>query len=294
MKLLLPLLAATSIVLSVVNCLPTLTERQASGTRFATAEEEATQRYYMTLAGNAYCETVIPGGKWDCPNCNRTAHMTIVKTFKTSTFDTNAMVVRDDDLKRIIGVFRGSVSAKNFQADIDQVFTRYPIAGGLAYVHRGFYQSYNEVADEIIAVIDAQLKQYPDYFLATTGHSLGGTTSLLCALDLQNRGYKVSEYSAGSPRVGNRAFAQYVINSGLPYTRLTNKKDIFVDYPYQITGYVHAGEEFWIRSDNRIQVCRNGLETDDCLMSTFGLKNVDDHLNYWDLSSSGECPVLED
>ena len=106
MKLLLPLIIASSMALSVVNCLPALNKRQ-SGTRIATAEEEATQRYYMTLAGNAYCETVIPGGKWECPNCNRTAHMTIVKTFKTSTFDTNAMVVRDDDLKRIIGVFRG-------------------------------------------------------------------------------------------------------------------------------------------------------------------------------------------
>ncbi|KAI8140911.1 catalysis At the Interface: the anatomy of A conformational change in A triglyceride lipase [Fennellomyces sp. T-0311] len=291
MKFLLQLTIAASFALSAVTGLPAFGKRQ-DGVRMATPEEEATQRYYMTLAGNAYCETVIPGGQWDCPNCNRTSHMTIVKTFKTPTHDTNAMVVRDDDLKRITAVFRGSVSRENFEADLDQVLISYPPASGTR-VHRGFYNSYQEVADQIIPVIEQQVREHPDYFLAATGHSLGGTTSLLCALDLQRRGYEVYEYSQGSPRVGNRAFAQHIINSGLPYTRLTNKKDMFVDIPSRVFLYIHAGEEFWIREDNQIQVCPNGLETNDCLMSTRGIKNVDDHLNYWDLSSSGECPVLE-
>ncbi|KAI9262409.1 Alpha/Beta hydrolase protein [Phascolomyces articulosus] len=288
MKFFSTLAVATYFILPVVNAIPLLNKRQANF-RLATAEEETLQRYYMTLAGNAYCPTVIPGGKWQCPNCNRTENMEIVQTFVTPVHDTNAMVVRDDVLRRIIVTFRGSQSQANFDADNDWRLIAYPLSDG-ARVHRGFYNSYEEIADQIIPVIEQQVEQYPDYTLAATGHSLGGATSLLCALDLQNRGFDVELFSQGSPRVGDREFAQYIVDTGLKYTRLTNKRDLFVDIPPTLLGYRHAGEEYWIRADEKIQVCANGLETDYCYNSGTGRKTVEDHMNYFELTSNGECP----
>ena len=73
----------------------------------ATTQETQDLKYYMTLAGNSYCETVIPRRQWDCPNCDKTSDMEIVQVFVTPEYDVHAMVVRDDNLKRIISVFRG-------------------------------------------------------------------------------------------------------------------------------------------------------------------------------------------
>ncbi|KAI9266845.1 Alpha/Beta hydrolase protein [Phascolomyces articulosus] len=284
MKLLSVLAIASCLSFNFVNAIPVFDKRQiggnstrAAGNRPATAEEVESLKYYMTLAGNAYCSTVIPGGKWDCGNCDRTKNMEIVKLFTTPKHDTNAMVVRDDERKRIISVFRGSVSTANFQADMDNVLINYPGAQGTR-VHRGFWNSYNEVSDQIVAVVKQQVEQYPDYSLYSTGHSLGGCTSTLHALDLHQQGFNVTLYSNASPRIGNRAFAEYASKAGFPYYRLTNKRDIFVDYPYRILGFIHGGEEYWIQSNNQIVVCPNGLETNDCYNSGFGIENVNDHL----------------
>ena len=117
-------LTIASCLFTFVTSMPVIDKRQAIGNdsistasnRPATDEEVENLKYYMTLAGNAYCSSVIPDGKWECGNCDRTANMIIVKLFTTPKWDTNAMVVRDDKTKRIISVFRGSVSTKNFQA----------------------------------------------------------------------------------------------------------------------------------------------------------------------------------
>jgi predicted lipase len=48
-----------------------------------------------------------------------------------------------------------------------------------------------------------------------TGHSLGAALALLCAADLKRSGVVgsgIKLYDYGSPRVGNRAFANYMYN----------------------------------------------------------------------------------
>ena len=79
----------------------------------ATEQETKDFKYYMTLASNSYCDAVIPRRQWDCPNCGKTSHMEIVQVFVTPEYDINAMVVRDDNLKRIISVFRGMSTIYN-------------------------------------------------------------------------------------------------------------------------------------------------------------------------------------
>ncbi|KAI9253436.1 catalysis At the Interface: the anatomy of A conformational change in A triglyceride lipase, partial [Phascolomyces articulosus] len=251
--------------------------------RQPTAEEEEMITYYMTLAGAAYCSSVISGGTWGlCTRCGDVRHTEILETFDTPIHDTNAMVLRDDKRKTIVAVFRGSASLQNWAANLDATLTNYP-AGGRA--HRGFYQSYEEVADSLTAVVLEQLEQYPDYSVATTGHSLGGATSLLCGLDLFQRGVpanKLSIHTAGAPRVGNKAFANYIVGTGIYYTRLTNKRDLIPHVPSTTMGFSHAGEEFWIRTGGSIQVCTadDGLESPDCANSTPLFTNMADHLEY--------------
>lgn len=122
-------------------------------------------------------------------------------------------------------------------------------------MHDGFLDSYKEIQDKLVATIFDQLDKYPQYKVAVTGHSLGGATALLCALDLYQRNknftqenlflytqgqwleYFVSltqdnltfaNYSLtypGQPRVGNPAFAKYVANADFTYKRTIHERD---------------------------------------------------------------------
>ena len=76
-------------------------------TRDATTQEIEELTLYSALSANVYCPAVI-GGKWICPNCDKTKHLKIVETFNTLVYDMNGIIVRDDDLKSIIVVFRGT------------------------------------------------------------------------------------------------------------------------------------------------------------------------------------------
>lgn len=56
-------------------------------------------------------------------------------------------------------------------------------------------------------------------------HSLGAATALLCAMDLYEQGLKPSLYTFGGPRVGDPAFAEYVVGTKILYERTVNKRD---------------------------------------------------------------------
>lgn len=51
---------------------------------------------------------------------------------------------------------------------------------------------------------------------------------MFCAMNLFQRGVpaeKLRLYTQGGPRIGNKAFAEYVLSTKVPVTRLINKLD---------------------------------------------------------------------
>ncbi|KAI8149014.1 lipase [Fennellomyces sp. T-0311] len=266
-------------------------ELRASGVRQATAGEIEEHKFLTKMSAAAYCRDVIPGGKYRCKNCDRS--LTLVKTFTTLLEDTNAMILRGDNQKGIYVVFRGTSSVRSGIVDAQFVPVNYPVASGTK-VHKGFLDSYNAVRDDLLAVLDNQVDQYPDYKVVVTGHSLGGAQALLCALDLFNiEGgryglNRLSLFTQGQPRVGDPAFADYVISTNIPYERLVNKRDIVPHVPPGIINFLHAGEEFWITEDDVVQVCPNGIETDNCGNSIVPFTSLLDHVTYLGINT-GLC-----
>ncbi|KAI7878525.1 lipase [Lichtheimia hyalospora FSU 10163] len=257
--------------------------------RIASEAEIQTLTYYTTLSANAYCRTVIPLGQWACPHCDAVSDLKITKTFTTLVTDTNVLVAVGSKEKTIYVVFRGTSSIRNAITDIVFAPVDYPPVNG-AKVHKGFLDSYNEVQKDLVKEVEAQVAQYPDYKLTVTGHSLGGATAVLCALDLKDRGHDVSLYTQGQPRVGTPAFANYVLDTKIPYQRLVHKRDIVPHLPPGAFGFLHAGEEFWIVDDDptTVRVCPNGIETDDCANSIVPFTSALDHLSYLDINT-GLC-----
>ncbi|CDH53668.1 lipase [Lichtheimia corymbifera JMRC:FSU:9682] len=247
---------ATLMAATAVMAAPTTSIEKRNGdgsVHLASNDDMAIQKHYLQLSYSAYCSSVIPGGDLEsCPYCDAFDNIKLIKTFKTKKYDTNAMVVRDDERKEVVAVFRGTDSIRGWIADFTVLPVSYPPVKG-AYVHKGFYATYMDVADEITSVVLDQAKKYPDYNIAVTGHSLGGATSMLGAMDLYQRGvpaHKLKLYTQGGPRVGNKAFAEYVLSTKVPVTRLINKMDSVPHVPHKFAGFRHPGEEYWIKSNS--------------------------------------------
>ncbi|KAG2218069.1 hypothetical protein INT45_007232 [Circinella minor] len=258
------------------------TTSNSADVRQATTAEVGEHTFYTKLSATAYCRDVIPGGEFTCKYCDES--LTLVKTFSTTGTDTNAMVLRGDTQKTIYVVFRGTSSIRNFVVDATFLPVDYPLAEGTK-VHKGFLDSYNAVRDNLVKTIEEQANQYPDYKFGLTGHSLGGAQVVLNAIDLFNLNQtrygpdKLEIFTQGEPRVGNKNFAEYLLNTKISHERLVHERDIVPHLPPSIMGFSHSGTEFWSNEDG-IQVCATGIETENCSNSIVPFTSIADHLTY--------------
>jgi predicted lipase len=58
--------------------------------------------------------------------------------------------------------------------------------------------------------VSALVKKYPQAEILVTGHSLGAAMSAFAVLDVQQIAPVTHYYSLETPRVGNKAFADYM------------------------------------------------------------------------------------
>lgn len=115
------------------------------------------------------------------------------------------------------------------------------------WAHTGFLKAYKAVRAEVLQVVDAVVgNEAGEWTVYVTGHSLGGALSTLCSYELATRRKwrggtpDVINYSFGSPRVGNKAFAE-AFNSVVPNCwRVVNNNDAVALVP-RLIGYAHVG-----------------------------------------------------
>ncbi|RXW19365.1 hypothetical protein EST38_g6488 [Candolleomyces aberdarensis] len=121
--------------------------------------------------------------------CPRPCGNTLVTSFSNVATDILGFIVRDSARKEIIVATRGSASIADVILDA-QVVQVPLVAPGVKVlsevrVHAGFLAAWDSVALQVLTVLLAQHKIYPDYSFVTTGHSLGGAVALLAALSLK-------------------------------------------------------------------------------------------------------------
>jgi predicted lipase len=116
----------------------------------------------------------------------------------------------------------------------------------MGWVHSGFAKAYEEIRD----LQDTVIKK--DKPLVVSGHSLGGATATVAALDLKQRGYDVhSVYTYGSPRVGYSDFKEIYEGAKIPTYRFVNAYDVVPRIPK--INYHHVGEPYFLTTDGKIQ-----------------------------------------
>jgi hypothetical protein len=130
------------------------------------------------------------------------------------------------------------------------------------WVHSGFLHAYDSVRPDIYKIIDTVLKKEPkgEWTVITTGHSLGGALATLCAFDIalrkrwtgnnyddddnssSNDKPALKMYNYGSPRVGNKEFAEQFDAAVPDAWRIVNGNDVVCGVP-RLLGYCHVGHE---------------------------------------------------
>jgi len=252
---------------------------------------ETTAMQSLEYAKIAYC----PSGNirsWTCAACPLHPNFKLFQVYDNQSLDSQAYSGYDPDTNRIVVAFRGSYNIRNWISDFTFVKVPYPLCSGCE-IHKGFYEEYQSYAPQMLADIAKMNGMYPDAELFCSGHSLGAAVSTIFAGELAYRygSARVSEYSFGTPRIGNLAYSLFVSNvTNLKTQRVTHKRDPVPHLPLKDMNFLHSTHETWYDNDlsTGFTYCDDypGYEYPKCSDSVFAV-DVDDHLLY--LGRSTEC-----
>ncbi|XP_020553053.1 uncharacterized protein LOC105171832 isoform X1 [Sesamum indicum] len=241
---------------------------------------------------------------------NALGHPTFIKSefekicfLDNSETDTQVAIWRDLERKRLVIAFRGTEQSrwKDLRTDLMLVpagLNPERIGGDFkqeVQVHSGFLSAYDSVRTRLISLIkqaighsrDDSSDLLPKWHIYVTGHSLGGALATLLALELsssqlaKHRAISVTMYNFGSPRVGNRRFAEVYNEKVKDSWRVVNHRDIIPTVP-RLMGYCHVAQPVYLAagdlrsaSDN-VDVLEDGYQGDvigeatpDVLVSEF-------------------------
>ncbi|KAK0411923.1 hypothetical protein QR680_005919 [Steinernema hermaphroditum] len=207
--------------------------------------------------------------------------------------------------KAIIVVFRGTDQfTQLIQESLKTIIGAEEfIAGG--YVSQYFYNAFKSVwhGEGSITGLEEEFlslrKQFPDYEVWVTGHSLGGAMASLCAATVVHLGQanpqKLKLMTFGQPRVGDQKFAD-AHDALIPFSyRVVHNLDIVPHVPPEFLpdhslfdGYRHHKSEVWypnkMRVDDSYSVC-NEDEGNKCSDGSWLPElSVFDHVHYFQSS----------
>ncbi|XP_030924124.1 uncharacterized protein LOC115950977 isoform X2 [Quercus lobata] len=200
-------------------------------------------------------------------------HSTFIKSefekicfLDNASTDTQVAIWRDIARRRLVVAFRGTEQTqwKDLITDLMLVpagLNPERIGGDFkqeVQVHSGFLSAYDSVRTRIISLIKLAIGYIDDlaeppfkWHVYVTGHSLGGALATLLALELSSSqlamhgAISVTMYNFGSPRVGNKKFAEYYNEKVKDSWRVVNHRDIIPTVP-RLMGYCHVAQPVYL------------------------------------------------
>ncbi len=152
-------------------------------------------------------------------------------------------------------------------------------------IHSGFSTGWSERRTVVLDAVATALASYPGFSIIVTGHSIGAVVATLAGVELRSLNYSVDIYTFGSQRVGNAAFASFVISQSPSLGenfRMRHLNDSVPQLPPSWMDYEHTSPEYWLsdRTDTTddynstdVVIC-TGLGNADCNAGT-GLIPID-------------------
>ena len=135
--------------------------------------------------------------------------------------------------------------------------------GREAEVHEGFLEDFESIIADVVHEVRGMMAGHhrgarPENLkIYVTGHSLGGSLAILCALEFARQGIPVSRVvTFGQPRVGNRVFCDLYNSTrtaprddfslGQITFRVVNENDIVARLPGKLIGYGEVGQQIFL------------------------------------------------
>ncbi|KAI9280862.1 Alpha/Beta hydrolase protein [Umbelopsis sp. AD052] len=240
-------------------------------------------RFHAQLCHTVNCRDSL--NNWDCKECLQVLpDGEVLNYFKTAPNDIVGQIIRSKARKTIFVQIRGATSTTNRILFLDGRLVPYPpVTGG--FVNSGCFQGFSEINHTMITTISDQVQLHPDYRIHVIGHSFGGCIASLAGLELLQRvqklnSTKLSVYTLGKTRVGNKAFVDFHDRTGIDHKRMVAKAD---SIPHQFLlrdGYLHEGVEYWMYDDKQHTKKCGGKESRSCSNSVVK-RTIADHLLYY-------------
>ncbi|KAJ3759648.1 alpha/beta-hydrolase [Lentinula raphanica] len=239
--------------------------------------------HYLKYASSAYA-----------PICPKPNGSTLVTHFSDPVAGiVEGYVARDASRKELILALRGSASFADILLDT-QVQLVPLVSPGVSVpqgvrVHAGFLAAWNTVSVQVLAILTEQLLLHAEIqAIVTCGHSLGGSLATLSAISAKQHfsQCRVSTYSYGAPRTGNKAFSAFVNQSmGEDAFRVVHTHDGVPTMIPRYLGYHHHGIEYWQSSEpaivENVVKCKSDGEDPKCSLSIPSGGVNDAHLTYF-------------
>ncbi|KAI9333067.1 Alpha/Beta hydrolase protein [Pilaira anomala] len=227
-----------------------------------------TALFYSNLCKTSNCRASLD--KWDCENCLSTLpDGTVIRSFQTFPLGVTGQVILSEERESIYVVIRGASSFRSKILFIDNELVRHPLIPGVR-VQRGALDALFDVRDIVFRTVNDQLLIHPTYKLNVVGHSFGGAIASLVTVDLfQRLPIVYAKNISGKPRVGDIKYAEYVSKNKIPMRRYVEENDDVTHHPDLTQGYMHEGNEYWLKSSDKLEmfVCLGPTETRSCSSS---------------------------
>lgn len=168
--------------------------------------------------------------------------------------DSRAVISFDQSLQRVVVSFRGTSEKLSWVRNFDIVTTPPWNEDPHIQVHAGFWASYEQIGPALREEISAVVAETGSCRLVSTGHSLGGAMSVLFVSDIIRRpllhpacegGMSIDAVvTFGSPRPGNRAFAEWYNRNLVPTWTISHSTDVIPRLPVRVPSLTKASEEW--------------------------------------------------
>ena len=138
----------------------------------------------MYYSNSAHCSVAVLE-KWDCgESCTKNPGVEQVSPLINEAAGTYGFVGYNSVEKEIVVSFRGSVNIANWITNVNFLKEAYNGVAG-AEVHKGFFEAYKGVRDQVIGSVRALQRYHPSAKFIITGHSLGGALATFAAMDIK-------------------------------------------------------------------------------------------------------------
>ncbi|ODV81687.1 alpha/beta-hydrolase [Suhomyces tanzawaensis NRRL Y-17324] len=187
---------------------------------------------YAKLASVAYClDFGLSEGELGTESSGCTLPICLEPEFESikilKLFDSNkwgqigsGFYAVDHDTKRILLVFRGTYTRRDYVSDLDFKPVAYTPLEVISKkddrdcegckVHRGFYKYLKRNCEKIIENLEILMDEHEDYQLVIVGHSLGAALAILTGIEFQLMGHDPLIISYAGPKIGNQKYVDYV------------------------------------------------------------------------------------